>query len=43
MRPRNWWQEENARHSARRGVAVFVVLLVALAVLIAIAQGYFGV
>jgi len=41
MRPRNWWQEENARHSARLGVAIFVALLIALAVLIAIAQGYF--
>lgn len=43
MRPRNWWQEEHARHSARLGVAVFVALLVALAVLIAIAQEYFGI
>jgi uncharacterized hydrophobic protein (TIGR00341 family) len=42
MRPRNWWQEDNARQSARLGVAVFLVLLLALALVIAIAQGYFG-
>jgi uncharacterized hydrophobic protein (TIGR00341 family) len=43
MRPRNWWQEDHARHSARLGVAIFVALLIALAALIAIAQGYLGV
>lgn len=29
MRPRNWWQEDRARRSARLGVAIFVVLFVA--------------
>ncbi len=32
MRPRNWWQEERARRSARTGIIVFVGLFVALAV-----------
>jgi uncharacterized hydrophobic protein (TIGR00341 family) len=34
MRPRNWWQEDRARHSARMGVAIFVALFLALAALI---------
>jgi len=34
MRPRNWWQEERARRSARRGVAVFMALFAVLAGLI---------
>ena len=42
MRPRNWWQEERARRSAWLGVMIFVGLLVALAVLIATSQRYFG-
>jgi uncharacterized hydrophobic protein (TIGR00341 family) len=37
MRPRNWWLAERARSSARRGIAIFVVLLLALAVIILIA------
>lgn len=42
MRPRNWWQEESARRSARLGVSIFVALLVGLAALIVVAQRYFG-
>jgi uncharacterized hydrophobic protein (TIGR00341 family) len=38
MRPRNWWQEEPARRSARLGIAIFVVLLALLAVLIAFSE-----
>jgi uncharacterized hydrophobic protein (TIGR00341 family) len=34
MRPRNWWQEERARRSTVRGIAIFVVLLAVLAGLI---------
>ena len=30
MRPRNWWQAEQARSSARRGVGIFVGLLLLL-------------
>ena len=41
MRPRNWWQKDRARRSARLGVAVFVLLFLALAVLIAASQTYF--
>jgi uncharacterized membrane protein len=42
MRPRNWWQEEPARRSARLGVSVFIALLVGLAALIVVSQRYFG-
>lgn len=42
MRPRNWWMEEPARRSARRGVGIFVALLVALAGLIVVSQRFFG-
>jgi uncharacterized membrane protein len=38
MTPRNWWQEEQARRSARRGVAVYAALLAILAGLIVVAQ-----
>ncbi len=34
MRPRNWWQEDRARQSARLGVGIFVALFVALAAVI---------
>lgn len=37
MRPRNWWLADRARTSARRGVAIFVVLLILLAVIIRLA------
>ena len=37
MRPRNWWLEERAKASARRGVAIFVGLLVLLGGIIAVA------
>ncbi|HKK52083.1 MAG TPA: TIGR00341 family protein [Myxococcota bacterium] len=37
MRPRNWWLAERARTSARRGIVVFLVLLLALALIIGIA------
>jgi uncharacterized hydrophobic protein (TIGR00341 family) len=40
MRPRNWWQEERARRSARLGVMIFVALLLALTGLIVISQRY---
>ena len=39
MRPRNWWLEERARASARRGILTFVGLLVLLAVIIFVAGG----
>jgi uncharacterized hydrophobic protein (TIGR00341 family) len=42
LRPRNWWQEDRARRSARLGVAIFVALFVALAALILTSQRYFG-
>ncbi len=42
MRPRNWWQKERARRSARLGVAIFIALLLGLAGLIAAYQGYVG-
>lgn len=38
MRPRNWWLADRARSSARRGVAIFVVLLVVLGVIIRFAR-----
>jgi len=38
MRPRNWWQQENARRSAQRGIAIFLLLFVVLAVLIVASQ-----
>jgi uncharacterized hydrophobic protein (TIGR00341 family) len=40
MRPRNWWQVDRARRSARLGVAIFVVLLSALAALIVASQTF---
>jgi len=43
MRPRNWWQVDRARRSARLGVAIFVVLLIALATLIVASQTFGGV
>jgi uncharacterized hydrophobic protein (TIGR00341 family) len=42
MRPRNWWQEERARRSARQGIGIFIALLAVLAGLILISQRYFG-
>lgn len=42
MRPRNWWQEERARRSARLGVSIFIGLLMGLAALIVIVQRYAG-
>jgi uncharacterized hydrophobic protein (TIGR00341 family) len=42
MRPRNWWQEEEALRSARQGVLIFFALLVALAGLIVVSQRYVG-
>ena len=38
MRPRHWWQEDRARASSRRGLAVFVGLFLALAVVVVLAQ-----
>jgi len=37
MRPRNWWQTDRARSSARRGIVIFVGLLVVLAAVIYLA------
>jgi uncharacterized hydrophobic protein (TIGR00341 family) len=34
LRPRNWWQEDDAKRSARRGVAIFVGLLALLTAII---------
>lgn len=42
MRPRNWWQADRARRSARLGVAIFVVLFLALAAVIVTSRQYFG-
>jgi uncharacterized hydrophobic protein (TIGR00341 family) len=42
LRPRNWWQKERARRSARLGVAIFLALFVTLAALIVASQRYFG-
>jgi len=42
MGPRNWWQEDRARRSARIGVAVLVGLFVLLAVFIAASQAPLG-
>ena len=42
MRPRNWWQEERARRSARAGVAIFLVLFALLAILIVASQSHLG-
>ncbi len=39
MRPRNWWEEDRARRSAWRGIAVFAGLLLVLAALIVVAGG----
>lgn len=40
MRPRNWWQEDRARRSARLGVAIFVALLLALTALIVASERF---
>ena len=40
MRPRNWWQEDRARRSARLGVGIFLTLLLVLAGLIVASQSY---
>ncbi len=42
MRPRNWWQEDRARRSAQRGVAIFVTLFLVLASLILVIERTFG-
>lgn len=42
MRPRNWWQLDRARRSARLGVAIFVALLVALGALVVVSQSRLG-
>jgi uncharacterized hydrophobic protein (TIGR00341 family) len=34
LRPRNWWQVDRARRTSRRGVAIFVALLVLLAAIV---------
>lgn len=41
MRPRNWWQEDRARRSARVGLAIFVALFVALTAVVIASQRYF--
>jgi uncharacterized hydrophobic protein (TIGR00341 family) len=40
LRPRNWWQEENARRSARVGIGIFLALFVVMAVLIVFARPF---
>jgi len=40
MRPRNWWQEEQAKASARWGLVVFVALFAALVLAIVASQVY---
>lgn len=42
MRPRNFWQEDRARRTARLGVVVFAGLLAVLATLIVISERYFA-
>ena len=42
MRPRNWWQEDRARLTARVGIGVFVALFAALAALIVFYERYLG-
>lgn len=42
MRPRNFWQEDRARRTARIGVVVFAGLLAVLATLIVVSQRYFA-
>ena len=42
MAPRNWWQVDRARRSARVGSAVFVVLLIVLGALVVASQQCFG-
>ncbi|MDP6980139.1 MAG: TIGR00341 family protein [Myxococcota bacterium] len=37
MRPRNWWQADRARTSARRGIIIFVSLLLLLTAIILLA------
>lgn len=38
LRPRNWWQEDQARRSARVGAAIYVALLMAIGSLIVVSQ-----
>lgn len=38
MRPRNWWQQEDARRSTHRGIAIFLLLFAALALLIVLSE-----
>jgi uncharacterized hydrophobic protein (TIGR00341 family) len=40
MRPRNWWQEERAKTSARRGLVVFMALFAGLALAVVASQLY---
>jgi uncharacterized hydrophobic protein (TIGR00341 family) len=40
MRPRMWWRAERARQSARRGLAVWLALLVLLAVALVLSQRF---
>jgi uncharacterized hydrophobic protein (TIGR00341 family) len=40
MSPRNWWQVDRARKSARLGVAIFAMLLIVLAALVVASQRY---
>ncbi len=43
MRPRNWWQEERARRSARKGVAIYVAILIGLVLVILVSDRYLGI
>lgn len=41
MRPRNWWQEDQARRSRRLGSAIFIVLFAILAAVILVTERFF--
>ncbi len=40
LRPRNWWQVDRARRSARIGVAIFALLLTVLGALVVVSQTF---
>lgn len=43
MRPRNWWQEERARRSARKGVVIYISILIGLSLVIVASHRYLGI
>ena len=40
MGPRQWWKAERARRSTRRGISVWLGLLVLLAIVVVVSQRY---